>query len=344
VVPALGFKVEQGDVAAVFAAGLFAGYGIGRLAAKVGPAAAAVREIHETGAYQFTNPLLVCEGAAETIGDIEIRSFQHKIESLVAELKAAGRASQVSVYFRDMNNGPWFGVEVDAKFSPASLLKVPLMIALLRQAEQQPRFLLKQFTYDGQHDLNTFEVYKSEQRIEPGRSYSVDDLIFRMIAYSDNNPVGILAKAVDPAVLEMTYRDLNVPFPIKAFTDTLTVRSYASFFRILFNSSYLDRKMSEKALGYLNGSEFKDGIMAGLPQGLPLAHKFGETILGAKGGTRQLHDCGIVYYPVNPYLLCIMSKGDDFGKLSTTIRDISAMVYNEVDEQERAHKAAKRSD
>jgi hypothetical protein len=63
---------------------------------------------------------------------------------------------------------------------------------------------------------------------------------------------------------------------------------------------------------------------------IPVAHKFGERT-GFAGGVKQLHDCGIVYYPKNPYLLCIMTRGTDFTKLESTIAAVSKMVYQEFD-------------
>ena len=56
-------------------------------------------------------------------------------------------------------------------------------------------------------------------------------------------------------------------------------------------------------------------------------------ISGAK--TKQLHDCGIIYYPGNPYLLCVMTRGDSFGELSSTIRDISDIIYGVVNDAKR---------
>jgi len=66
-----------------------------------------------------------------------------------------------------------------------------------------------------------------------------------------------------------------------------------------------------------------------VPKEVRVAHKFGE--LGLPNGEKQLHDCGIIYYPGNPYLLCVMSKGKDSQKLSGIIQTISSMVYKEVD-------------
>jgi hypothetical protein len=44
-------------------------------------------------------------------------------------------------------------------------------------------------------------------------------------------------------------------------------------------------------------------------------------------GERQLHDCGIVYAPGKPYLICIMTRGSDFKRLSPVIAQISKQVY-----------------
>lgn len=66
-----------------------------------------------------------------------------------------------------------------------------------------------------------------------------------------------------------------------------------------------------------------------MPASVKVAHKFGERLL--EDSTRQLHDCGIVYYPENPYLICIMTHGNVYENLEKTIQDISKMVYKEVD-------------
>ena len=99
----------------------------------------------------------------------------------------------------------------------------------------------------------------------------------------------------------------------------------------MFNASYLSRESSERGLAYLAHSDFQNGLVAGVPQGITVAHKFGERV--SANGAKQLHDCGIVYYPTRPYLLCVMTRGDDFSKLTEVIQSVSRIVYQSVDEQ-----------
>lgn len=100
-------------------------------------------------------------------------------------------------------------------------------------------------------------------------------------------------------------------------------------FRGIYNGSLLNKENSNKVLEWLSQSKFKDGLVAGVPGSVMIAHKFGERLL--EDNTKQLHDCGIVYYPDNPYLLCVMTHGNDYEKLEKVIQDISKMVYTEVD-------------
>ncbi len=87
--------------------------------------------------------------------------------------------------------------------------------------------------------------------------------------------------------------------------------------------------MSAKALTYLVNSEFKEGIAGGVPSEIKVAHKFGERTLSAD--LKHLHDCGIVYYPDNPYILCVMTRGNNYQELSNIIKTISKMTYDEVE-------------
>jgi beta-lactamase class A len=85
--------------------------------------------------------------------------------------------------------------------------------------------------------------------------------------------------------------------------------------------------MSDKALGLLSKTAFKEGLVAGVPKEIKVAHKFGEQ----KNGTeQQFHDCGVVYYPNNPYVICIMTRGNSPDELKPIIKEISQKVYREV--------------
>lgn len=291
-------------------------------------------EVRESG-YKFINPLLECESSEKYF--TELTPFKDKLLSYAKKINQdSDKVNFLSLYFRDLNNGPWFGVNEEEVFSPASLLKVPIMIVYFKVAETHPEILQKTYVFEDDGMLPAVEQSVSpSQVLEIGKAYSVDDLIHRMIIYSDNRAQHLLVKNMDLDTLKKVYGDFELNIPDKEKPETLvTVKDYASFFRILFNSSYLSKTYSEKALNLLSQVEYKDGLVAGLPSNMVVAHKFGERQkLG--DSARQLHDCGIVYYPQHPYLICVMTRGNNNQKLSETIKEASRLVYEEVDNQYR---------
>ena len=97
--------------------------------------------------------------------------------------------------------------------------------------------------------------------------------------------------------------------------------------RTLYNASYLTVEDSEFANKLLSQTNFKDGIYSSLPANTRIAHKFGES---GNQTEKQLHESAIVYLNDNPYLITIMTKGNDINKLSEAIREISALAYQNV--------------
>jgi beta-lactamase class A len=278
-----------------------------------------------------TNPLLACDGASQVLSDPEIGSFQQSVETF---LKARA-GEKTSVYFRELNDGAWFSVGDAEQYIPASLRKVPLMMALLKQAEKETGLLQRRVPFARGDDDSARQNFKPSRGLVPGASYSVQDLIYRMIVYSDNNAFTLLTKIVDPGELMRVYSNLRMLDPQNVNSDNfLSVQTYESFFRVLYNCSYLSREASDWALEVLSKSEFSTGLVAGVPAGVKVAHKFGEKS-DDPGGAVQLHDCGIVYYPQHPYLLCVMSKGQNFDSLSSGIAGVSRLVYQGVDAQAR---------
>ncbi len=286
------------------------------------------------GNLGLINPLLEC--ADDTRFHL-LLPFKYKIQKFITS-KSLGKISHVSVYFRDLNGGPAFGINEDENFTPASLLKVPLMMCYFERAEFDPGILQVQLKYTADAGTNSDQNFKPKEKLTVGQIYTVEELIFRMVSYSDNEAANLLDENTDDGYKMQTYRDLGIEIPgVRGREDFMSVKEYSSFFRILYNASYLGKRMSNKALEILSKSEFHDGLEKGVPAGTVVAHKFGEKKY-VDGATNQilgiqLHDCGIIYHPVKPYLLSIMTRGDKFEDMSKVIAEISKMVYDEVENQ-----------
>jgi beta-lactamase class A len=289
------------------------------------------KEVRLAG-YRFINPLLECEQSTEDLQTL-LHSFQSSIAAVVQSHINSGDVSVASVYFRDLNDGPWFGVNEDAQFSPASLLKIPLLMSFFKQADADPALFSKVITYEQSVDYDADQNVIPPVKLEVGKDYTIEQLVDYMTEESSNNATYVLYSYLDKNISNQVYIDLGLA-PPAGTTDTymMSVKGYSAFFRYLFNASYLSRKMSEKALYLMSQSTYNDGLVAGVPLSITISHKFGERYF-KDTDDRQLHDCGIVYYPNEPYLLCIMTRGKDLSQLSRTIADISSHVYTEMNKQ-----------
>jgi beta-lactamase class A len=286
------------------------------------------------GGGKYTNPLLECDQSQGEF--MELKPFKGIINDNVTALEQDPDTSLISVYFRDMNNGPWFGINSTATFSPASLLKLPLAIAYYKLNELTPGYIKKSISFKGPDSSwpDISQTISPKISLVAGQTYTLEELIKRMLAYSDNQAYYLLFSNINPRDLQTVYNDFNLKLADDSPADdsTVTVQGYSSFFRILFNASYLNQEDSEKVLSLLAGSDFKQGLAAGVPANIPVANKFGERELTGSS-LDQIHDCGIVYYPQHPYLLCIMTQGQNTNKQIDAIKQLSASVYQEVDGQ-----------
>ncbi len=282
------------------------------------------------GQGQFTNRLLACE-IADQKEFAEFYPLEKKIEASVISHIREGSASTISVYFRALNSGRWVAVNENELFEPASLLKVPILIAYYQLVDSQPEILKKQLVFTGS-EKNEFRANISpSETLVVGKSYSIEELLRKMVEYSDNDARTLLVKNMDPAALYEVFTDLGISLSKDAHTQdiVMSAKTYGSFFRILYSVTYLSKNMSERALKLLSNTKFTGGLVAGVPKNITVSHKFGERI--EDNTKHELHDCGIIYYPAHPYLLCIMTRGSDFKKLESTIADISRLVYKEAE-------------
>lgn len=296
------------------------------------------RNIREnTDKYDFINPLIGGASAPATDVGIYLDLKESIIDSL-SEDEHKGNLYSYSLYFRDLGTGFWFGIDESDNFSPASLFKLPISIATYKQGEDDPSFLKKEVVYTEEiSKMNSSVKSNSESGLVIGKSYSVEDLVEIMITQSDNGAKDLLLTVIDKSYLNKLFALVALADPQTSSVYQISAVKYALFLRVLYGASYLNNDNSERILGYLAKSTFGDGLVAGLPKNIPVAHKFGVyefdgTVNGIITHVQQLHDCGVIYHAKKPYILCIMTKGKDLPSLYTVIAKASKLIY---EDQER---------
>lgn len=301
-------------------------------------------KIIRQGAIGFTNPILACEVGDKEVFS-ELRPLEDKIKQQLDQEIRSHNARNVSVYFRALNSGRWVGINEDERFAPASLLKTLIMMAYYKVAEIDPSILDTPIAYVPQAKaLSELGTTSLNDKLEINKVYSIEKLIENMVTESSNPSMSLLVDYGDLRVanaLHELFTDLNLTWPPPQKENDLeimTARNYSLAFRFLYGGTFLNTAMSEKALEVLSRASFAEGLSAGVPKDVTVAHKFGARSLSESFGNlngafvRELHDCGIIYYPEHPYLLCVMTRGADFEKLKITLANISQSVYGFINE------------
>ena len=206
---------------------------------------------------------------------------------------------------------------------------MPILISALKRSETDAGYLKTKIAYTHKLDNGVSPNIVDPNLIVIGRTYTVDDLLQRMIEYSDNEAKELTLHTLEPGFVEKVMADIGIKVTPGDNPDFVSVKDYSGFFRLLYNATYLNRTLSEKALQILSKTRYNKGLVAGLPGGITIAHKFGERAF-SDNNIKQLHECGIVYIEGAPYEICIMTRGTDFDQLASVIADISALVYKDV--------------
>ncbi len=279
--------------------------------------------------YKFIDPLL-----AYVIPSVEeqgLASLKGDISDIITAAKNKGQVADASVFLSDLNRGRWIGVNENKKYNPASILKVVIMVTYFKEQETQSAILEKELVYIADLDaLLKQNPYNTGTLLEIGKKYQVQYLIDTMITASDNGAEFLLLANINQTILADLYAVLGIENPDHVPGNfTISPRSYSLFFRILYSATYLRKSLSEQALQILSQATYRDAMVAGVPENITVAHKFGQYVTADSSGVQavELHDCGIVYYPPNPYFLCVMTKGTDERALQAMIKNISEAVY-----------------
>jgi beta-lactamase class A len=277
--------------------------------------------------YQYIKPLL---DQAPECESQKLSVLKQDILRYLENQKQAGLISTASVYIKDFSSEDWIYVNPGETYLPGSLFKLPVMMTILKMSETNPALLDKKITFDPRKVVNVPQTYTTKA-LQPGTTYTVKELLTYMIAYSDNSATQLLNSCIDPQVLINIFSDLGLtpPKPDAAsyLSYTISPRDYSVFMAALYNGSYLTIAESEYATSLLAQCSFKDGLISGLPEGVKVAHKFGEA---GSQQIHELHETGLVYVNNSAYLITVMTRGTDLKNLASTIAGVARIAHGKL--------------
>jgi len=246
--------------------------------------------------------------------------------------KKSNELSAYAVYLEDLSSNTTLIINGNDRHFLASLLKVPILLIYLKEAEKDPALL--NLTFVATNNIpDQGQNLPPEQSLTPNERYTVSELLRRMILYSDNRSANLLSVYFESKylgnkdkIVPYALNQLGIDFVTDPATneEKITVATYAQFYKIFYESSFLAPLASQRSLEQFAHVAFNQGLAAGIPEAVTLANKFA---IRNRQGALQLHDCGIIYHPIHPYLLCVMTRGQSEQLLAESIATVSTMVW-----------------
>lgn len=281
------------------------------------------------GRYSSLGPMAVLQDRQDTF--INFQPLRESLQNNYAERDDY----LVSIYFEYLPTGAHINIKKDARIWPASLIKIPVGMAVMKKVERGDWKLSNELVIlDEDKDKEFGELFRKPT----GTTITIERLLKEALARSDNTAHFTLLRNLDSSELEEVFAHLGFDeiletlkrSPSGAEIDNrMTARSFSIFFRSLYNATYLSPEYSQRFLNILLNSP-REYLALGLPKDVPFAHK-----TGIRTDDRAWTDSGIVYLPRRPYLLTVMIQekpgaSDPAFSPETIFSMISKEIYDYV--------------
>jgi len=270
--------------------------------------------------YKFLSQRLFRENRNDIF--INFVPLRQAMRDAVAKMTA-----KTSVYFEYLPSGSSIGINSTDEIPMASLVKIPTVMTIydkMAQGKTRKDFLLRMRPQDIDQKYGTF------WKEGVGARLSVEDAIKKTIVDSDNTTTRMLNALLTPDdILNMFNQlDINIVMENNKVIPYISAKSYSSILKSLYLSTFLEKDQSNEILNLLSQNESKEGLHGGVDDQIKVAHKTG--VIERVDGTNIYNDCGIVYAPKRPYILCILVNGNEEEIAKKQIASLSTMVYGYI--------------
>lgn len=235
------------------------------------------------------------------------------------------------MYIEYLNTGANISINQETYIFPASLLKLPIAMSVMKKIE------IGEWSLD--NELVLLDVDRDDKsgnkndllaKNKVGTRFTIRDLLIYSLRDSDNTAFRILYRNLSDTEIERFIEATGLE-QITNKEGKISAKEYSRMLRSLYTASFLNRENSQLILSWLDESDFNEFLSKPIDPYIAFPHKYGENL-----NQIVFADSGIVYIPNRPYIISVMLEGDTSKSYSEEekikaeefMHQVSKVTYN----------------
>ena len=239
-------------------------------------------------------------------------------------------SGHVGIYIKDLNSDKVWEYNPDRLFPSASLIKVPIMVAICEKIKRSELSLDTRIKLTRRDRAGGSGSLKW---VREGTSLSVMEIIYKMITESDNTATKMLIVYAGIGYFQQAFSGLGLVYT-KIYPEGLsltsnrvvrenytTAREMAVLMERIYKGEMVDRNLSEFMLDVLKHNKRRSRLRKGLPLGWEIGHKTGLL-------RKSCHDVGIVFSPRGDYIIAVLTSDvPNYSSAKGFISRVAKLTY-----------------
>ncbi len=250
---------------------------------------------------------------ADEVPEEERERVEEGLEEARKTIEEYGTAhgGTAGVYVQDLEGGWGYGVNPDETFFSASVIKIPIMIAVYRRIDEG-RFSLKEEFATAPEDWAAGAGTLQFQ--EAGGYHTVEEYLRVMMTQSDNVATNTLTRLVGgPKYVNAVAASLGAPHTtlyqevtseraaVPLLDNRTTPRDMSTILGSVYTGQAASPESCQAMVDLMRQNDLQSSLKDGLPKGTKVANKGGWLY-------KVYAEAGIVAHEDNPYVIAIFSK------------------------------------
>lgn len=222
------------------------------------------------------------------------------------------------LYIKDMGSGISFKFNSNTEFYAASLYKLPLAAAVLKDVERGKLNLDTKITY---YPYDYSAGTGSISKFEHGTELTVEELLSALMKQSDNTAQNMLLRVTQYDQVKNAFLINGIDKERMGFYNLNLTNPYemGTMVENIFYGDYLLDSSREYLLNIMYPTDFDDRISPYIGAGYIFKHKIGSW-------PDSWHDCGIVYGNNREVVVCLMSKDATLENFIEVCKEVGAFI------------------